>query len=306
MTSELFVNGHRAGGHVGGFVGFDVDITPWVTQGGENEILLRADNGYDPDVIPSQKSDFFIYGGITRDVWCITVPSRYIKRLAIATPVVSRQEATASIDVTLENGMRTAANARLTVTLLDRQGNEVVRSVRDVRMDPGTTTHSVPMPPVILPDLWSPSDPALYTARAALAFGGEQRDELRDRFGFRWYEFRDGGPFFLNGERLLLRGTHRHEEYAGYGAALPDTLHRKDMEMIKGVGANFVRLAHYPQDPEVYRACDELGILVWDELPWCRGGDGGRAVEGEYAKAPPRADHAEFQSPEHHPLVARE
>jgi beta-galactosidase len=92
--------------------------------------------------------------------------------------------------------------------------------------------------------------------------------------GFRWFEFKDNGPFFLNGKRVLIRGTHRHEEHAGVGAAMSNYQHRKDMESIKEMGANFVRLAHYPQDPEIYKACDELGLLVWDELPWCRGGLG--------------------------------
>ncbi len=64
------------------------------------------------------------------------------------------------------------------------------------------------------------------------------------------------------------------EEHAGVGAAMSNEQHRKDMESIKEMGANFVRLAHYPQDPEIYKACDELGLLVWDELPWCRGGMG--------------------------------
>jgi beta-galactosidase len=98
---------------------------------------------------------------------------------------------------------------------------------------------------------------------------------MEDRIGYRWFEFKEHGPFFLNGERLLLRGTHRHEDFAGFGPAMPDSLHRRDIQTIKEMGANFVRLAHYPQDPEVYRACDELGVLVWDELPWCRGGMGG-------------------------------
>jgi beta-galactosidase len=83
----------------------------------------------------------------------------------------------------------------------------------------------------------------------------------------------------LNGKPLLIRGTHRHEEHAGVGAALSNEQHRTDMKMIKDMGANFVRLGHYPQDPEVYKAADELGLLIWDELPWCRGGKGGQEWE---------------------------
>ncbi len=82
------------------------------------------------------------------------------------------------------------------------------------------------------------------------------------------------GPFKLNGERLLLRGTHRHEDHAGYAAAMPDDLLDQEMQLIKEVGANFIRLAHYQQSRRVLEHCDRLGILVWEEIPWCRAGVG--------------------------------
>src|ERR1035437_8434184 len=130
------------------------------------------------------------------------------------------------------------------------------------------------MPIVKNPVLWSPFLPELYTVEISLLEDGTVIDKISDHIGYRWYEFKEHGAFYLNGERLLLRGTHRHEELSGYGNALPDSLDRKDIRMINEMGANFIRLAHYPQAPEVYRACDELGILVWDENPWCRGGVG--------------------------------
>lgn len=114
----------------------------------------------------------------------------------------------------------------------------------------------------------------MYTAELKLYQNNALVDSYEVHYGYRWFEFKDYGGFYLNGERVLLRGTHRHEEHAGYGAAMPNKLHRRDIELLKEMGANFVRLGHYPQDPEVYKACNELGILVWDELPWCRGGVG--------------------------------
>jgi len=275
IKSDVYVNGVRAGGHIGGYVGFEVDMTPFVKKGENNIILVRADNSYDPDVIPSQKSDFCIYGGITRNVWLKVLPPQFIERTLIRTPSVDKTSAETTVDLSVVNTNGTERAGDLEVSLSDRSGREVARKSVRIRLSKGTTTCSVTMPRVKSPMLWSPSHPDLYCASVALRISGRVADVVTERYGYRWFEFRDHGPFFLNGERLLLRGTHRHEDFAGFANAMPDSLQRKDMEMIKEMGANFVRLAHYPQAPEVYRACDELGILVWDELPWCRGGMGG-------------------------------
>ena len=124
-------------------------------------------------------------------------------------------------------------------------------------------------------------------------------DEVSDRIGYRWFEFKEHGPFYLNGEKLILRGTHRHEDHAGMANALTNQQHRKDIEMIKEMGANFVRLAHYPQDPEIYKACDELGLLVWDELPWCRGGVG----NDEWKKNTTRLFEEQINQNYNHPSI---
>lgn len=97
------------------------------------------------------------------------------------------------------------------------------------------------------------------------------------RGGFRAFEFVRHGPFKLNGARLLLNGTHRHEDHAGVGPAMSDALLRKEMTMMKEMGVNFIRLGHYQQAEAVLDLCDELGLLVWEEIPWCRGGLGGEA-----------------------------
>jgi beta-galactosidase len=234
-----------------------------------------VDNSINPDIIPSQKSDFFIYGGLCRNVWLKEVPSTYISSIRISTGNVRRESASTTLRVDVTRAPENAGTFTLDAELLDGKGHAVSRRSLEHRIDPGVSTLVLEMPAVAKPDLWSPAHPALYTARVVLRGEGERSDTLSDRFGYRWFEFREHGPFFLNGERLLLRGTQRHEEYAGMGNALPDSLQRRDVLMAREMGANFLRLAHYPQAPEVYRACDELGILVWDELPWCRGGVGG-------------------------------
>jgi len=265
IKSSVFVNGQLAGGHIGGYIGFEIEITDYLDVG-ENEVIVKVDNGYDPQVIPSQKADFFIYGGITRDVWLKTVPRTFLSKIKISTNEVSVAASNVFAELIL-NG-RIEKNHRVRARLLDPAGNLVEE--KTVKASKQNILHFN----IQNPKLWGVDDPNLYSIEAVLMKGQTEIDQLDDRFGVRWFEFKENGPFFLNGKRLILRGTHRHEEHAGVGPAMTNEMHRKDMEMIKGMGANFVRLAHYPQDPEIYRACDELGILVWDELPWCRGGIG--------------------------------
>jgi beta-galactosidase len=126
------------------------------------------------------------------------------------------------------------------------------------------------------PELWSPDTPHLYRCRIGIASrSGEMVQE--ERFGIRKVEFVEHGCFWLNGERVLLRGTQRHADHAGVAAAMSDVQVREELQMIRATGANFLRLAHYQQDRLVLELCDELGLLVWEELPWCRAGVGGEA-----------------------------
>lgn len=274
MKADVFVNGKRAGGHVGGYVGFEVDITPFVKRG-KNVLLVKADNSIDQNVIPSQKSDFFLYGGITRNVWLKVLPQCYISSLRVNTPAVRKERASTSLVVEIQNTAGRIVQGEIEAIILDAKGNEVAKVVQRVNLHSGKSGVTLGLSDINKPSLWSPNHPTLYTAVVRLLASGKTMDSHSERFGYRWFEFKEHGPFYLNGERLLLRGTHRHEEWSGLGNALPDSLHRHEMKMIKEMGATFVRLGHYPQAREVYRACDELGLLVWDELPWCRGGMGG-------------------------------
>ncbi|WP_345192822.1 glycoside hydrolase family 2 protein [Algibacter agarivorans] len=268
ITSEVYVNGKKVGGHVGGYIGFTIDITEAISIG-SNIILVRADNGYDPEIIPSQKSDFFIFGGITRDVWLETLPDQYVSNLKITTPKVSASNAELQATVSVNNADNNS-NLKVKASLLDANGKSIKSSLFDIT----DNTSEINFKTIENPKLWGTDNPNLYTLLVELVENEMVKDKISDRVGFRWFEFKDHGAFYLNGKRLLLRGTHRHEEHAGVGAAMSNAQHRTDIELIKDMGANFVRLAHYPQDPEVYKACDELGLLVWDELPWCRGGLG--------------------------------
>lgn len=271
LQAQVYVNGQKAGAHIGGYVGFEIDITQFVKKGEKNEILVRADNGYNRDIIPSQKADFFIYGGITRDVFLKTVPTQHLAKVAVSTPKVSAEVATTNVKVKVHN-LQNETPLQLQCELIEKATGKVVLNTTSKNLT--SNEISVDLPVLENPTLWSPDAPNLYELQTKLVQNNQVIDELTETIGYRWYEFEENGPFFLNGKRLLIRGTHRHEEHAGYGMAVPNEIHRKDMEMIKEMGANYVRLGHYPQDPEVYKAANELGLILWDELPWCRGGVG--------------------------------
>ena len=267
LVTNVYVNGRLAGGHVGGYVGFEVDITQYITSGA-NWIYISVDNSPDRTIIPSQKADFFIFGGLIRDVWFETRDKVHINNILVRTPRVSTTSA--STEVSLH--MSEKAQGFIEISIYSKEGQKVSHT-KNFISDSKDFTFSLPK--IKKPKLWSPDNPSLYTLKATYSEPGSGiKDVIEKQIGYRFYKFNDNGPFFLNGVRTKLRGTHLHEEYAGYGAAMPDSLRIKDLKMIKDMGANFVRLAHYAQDPSVYRACDSLGLIVWDELPWCRGGIG--------------------------------
>ena len=268
ISTKVYVNGKEAGGHIGGYVGFTIDITKFI-NGGNNEVLVRVDNSYTIEIIPSQKSDFFIYGGITRDVWLLSMDKNHLDNLKITTPKVSSTAASLVVVASIKNA-KNLAGFSYSAQLTNPKGKVVATKKGTIS---GSTT-TIAFNEIKYPELWDINKPNLYTVNVSLLENGKIIDKMDDKVGFRWFEFKENGPFLLNGKRVLIRGTHRHEEHAGVGAAVSNEQHRKDMESIKEMGANFVRLAHYPQDPEIYKACDELGLLVWDELPWCRGGIG--------------------------------
>lgn len=279
METKVYVNGELAGEHIGGYLGFNIEITPYLKSSEANTVLVRVTNEYNPNLIPSQKSDFFIHGGITRDVWLKTLPDTFIERVQIDTPEVSAERATTALKVFVDTSGGRSESYKVAANIANSRGDTVLSAEGEFKGSEDGVV-DLTFEPISSPALWSPDSPNLYTMNVELVdAGGDVVHSSREKFGYRWFEMRPGQGFFVNGKRMLIRGTHRHEETAGLGAALSNEMHWQDMKLIKDLGANFVRLAHYPQDPEVYRAADELGLVLWDELPWCRGGKGGEEWE---------------------------
>lgn len=135
MKADVFVNGKQAGGHVGGYLGFEIDITAFLKRGSANTFHVKVDNSVDPDVIPSQKSDFFLYGGIVRNVWLKRVPASYLSGLKVKTSQVSREKAGTQIEVAIVNTTDKPVNAILDVSIVDNSRVNVAQSSSEARID---------------------------------------------------------------------------------------------------------------------------------------------------------------------------
>jgi beta-galactosidase len=283
QKTEIFVANTKVGQHVGGYDEFAVDITEAAVQAlkdpeakGAVRLAIRCDNSRDLEMMPSILSDFNLYGGLYRYVNLIYLPAISLERIHIDPKVQSGLPAEISVKARLYNPSFFKDEVRLTMRILDPGGSAIHTASQTLAPWDGERElwkHQLPDP-----QLWGPSSPALYHCEVNLAsVHGEMR--ANERFGFRSFEFMAHGPFKLNGQRLLIRGTQRHEDHAGLGCAMTEELIRQEMMLIKDVGANFIRLGHYQQSRIVLDMCDELGIMVWEEIPWCRSGIGGEAFQ---------------------------
>lgn len=273
-ASELRVNGSAPMTHAGGYSSFCYDVTPLVREG-DNEIRMFVDNSR-RDVAPLS-ADFTFWGGIYRDVWLISTELQHFDLCDNAsagvyvTPVnVSAEKASLKVKSRLVNDDSRRADVKLLVSLLDESGNQVVGKSRKVRLPgAGTTVVESFFPEIKNPKLWTPETPTLYSLSVSLVDvrSGKKLDETEIPVGFRWFSFDGSEGFKLNGKPYKLRGINRHQDLAPLGVALDDEAHRRDMRLLKDLGCNFVRLAHYQQDDAVLDECDRLGLIVWEEIP---------------------------------------
>ncbi|RYG52677.1 MAG: DUF4982 domain-containing protein [Chitinophagaceae bacterium] len=279
QEAEVFVNGKKAGHHLGGYTGFYIPLSPFLIFDGKeniNEILVKVDNSYNADLAPLS-ADFTFYGGLYRDVFLIAanpVHFRFDEKgsqsVFITTPTVNANDAELNVRGEISNTGKSIANVEIISILKDRQGKVISLQKNRQSLSPGISSAlQQKLPPIRQPHLWSPEDPYLYTLTVTIndATSGKQLDEYSHSVGFRWFSFDADKGFFLNGKPYKLVGASRHQDYAGLGNAVPDELARKDIALLKEMGGNFLRVAHYPQDPSVLEACDRLGILASVEIP---------------------------------------
>ncbi|MCF8381556.1 MAG: glycoside hydrolase family 2 protein [Bacteroidales bacterium] len=283
QKTKVWIYDQLVGSHIGGYDEFTIDITDAVqdflsqkelTASFRNMIplVVRVDNSRDLEMIPSDLSDFNLYGGLYRKVSLIRVPGISLERVQISSKTdVKNKKAEISIKTELYNPDTIKQVVSLKYTISDPDLKNIASGTIEKLVSKAEEIEiKVDLKKITL---WDVKNPALYSLELQLT-GSEGTDIIKEKFGLRDFEFVPHGPFFLNGERIFLRGTHRHEDHAGYAQAMPEKLVRQEMEMMKEMGVNFIRLGHYQQDKFVLELCDELGIMVWEEIPWCRGGLG--------------------------------
>ena len=251
QSATVWVGSQCIGTHTGGYDEFSFDITDAVQHLASTDstagvpIAVMCDNSPNLERAPSDLSDFCLFGGLYRHVNLVYLPALALDTVHVLPAVVPDGAAEVSVRARIYNPANTAAACNITVAILDAAGQPVHSSTRTLQ--PWQNFADIASFRVPNPQLWSPDSPHLYSCRVTLANSTGQ-SQLDERFGIRTTEFVERGPFKLNGKRVLLRGTHRHADHAGVAAAMSDDLVRQEMQLIREMGANFIRLAHYQQD----------------------------------------------------------
>lgn len=255
-SAAVFLNDKEICTHDGGYSTFRVNITKVLEE--ENYLVVKVDNSVNTRVYP-QKADFTFYGGIYRDVELLTVSKEHFELDHFGGPGIKITPEVKGNDarILVETWTNTDEGEVL-VTLLDADGKTAASSkgkkaelfVENVHLWDGVR------------------DPYLYTVKAQLQKEGKTVDEITSTCGVRTFEFRPKEGFYLNGRAYPLRGVSRHQDFKGIGNAITKEHHDRDMELIREVGANTIRLAHYQHDQYFYDLCDRYGMVVWAEIPY--------------------------------------
>lgn len=264
QQAVVYVNGQKAAEHEGGYSAFRADITDLCAADGENLLAINVSNEYRSNIYP-QHADFTFYGGLYRGVNLISVPNTHFDLDDYGGPGIRvtprpTQDGGAVFDI-VTRVEHADENFTVQFSIRDAQGREVACAVRPA----DSPNISIPLAQA---ELWSPEHPDLYTVTASLLRRNEVFDELTIRSGVRSFFCSPQDGFFLNGKATPLRGVSRHQDRLYQGNALTREEHYEDARIIKELGANAIRLAHYQHSQDFYDACDELGFVVWAEIPF--------------------------------------
>jgi beta-glucuronidase len=247
FTTTVYLNGQALGQHRGGYTPFNFEVTD-LLEDGDNDLVVRVDNTLDMSSVPTRRTDWWQYGGITRDVSLVSVPVTFVRQFQVwlADHDTGEIRGWAQLD-----GAGAGIEVALAIPELDVADTAITNA--DGRASFTLSAR---------PQLWTPEQPRLYEVSVTAA-----DDTSRDQVGFRTVR-RDGGRILLNGQPIFLRGISMHEETVlRQGVATGRADAEAQFALAKQLGANFVRLAHYPHNEHTVRLADEMGFMLWSEVP---------------------------------------
>lgn len=271
--SDVYFNNVHLGEHKGGYSIFRYDVTDLIKFDEKNILKVKADNTVVDDVYPLM-ADFTFYGGIYRDVNLVITENIHFDLMDhgstgvyISQDKVTKEAASLTIKAKVVSHLDEECAVRVVADILDAEGKIVKYTAKDFMINEDA---EVTLPVTIEnPTLWDGiENPYLYNVNVRIEKHNDVIDELNISTGLRFFEFDAKKGFFLNGKHMKLQGVSRHQDKYGKGWALTKEDHDLDMQLIKEVGANSIRLAHYQHDQYFYDLCDREGMIIWAEIPF--------------------------------------
>ena len=282
-SCEVYINGKKAASHKCGYTAFTTDISDYVSYGGENILTVKVNSREDQNIPPfGFVIDYMTYGGIYRDVYLDVKETAYLKDIFVFTKQAERYAdengflhcKRSELDSVIEVvGAKPGMIIRQSLT--DREEKHVLGEYEFDPVEENAEAYKVELRHRTGDvRLWDTDAPKLYCVKTELIENGVVLDERTDRYGYRKAVFRKDG-FYLNGKKLKIRGLNRHQSFPYVGYAMPESVQKNDADILKyELGLNAVRTSHYPQSGYFLDRCDEVGLLVFTELPgWQHIGD---------------------------------
>ena len=273
-SSRVWVNSKYIGTYKGGFTPFSFEVTDMVRMNGDNLVAVEVDSHEQPEIPPfGYQVDYLTFGGIYREAWLRIVQATYIENI-FARPVdVLSMQPNLDVDVLIDSAAAEQVSISIEVSIRD-ENRVVAITHREIEARAGKSKWAVSLSGLDGIRLWTLEDPKLYEVHVRLAQGNRTLDIDTRRVGFRSAVFTEHG-FEFNGKPLKLRGLNRHQTFPYVGSAMPRRVQRRDAQILKReLKCNIVRTSHYPPSRHFLDACDELGLLVMEEIPgWQHVGD---------------------------------
>lgn len=267
----VWLNGHLVGGWPYGYNSWRLDLTPYVVAGGENQLAIRVDN-------PNYSARWYPGAGIYRNVWLVKTNPVHIGQYGtfITTKDISKTSATAELAVTVDNTSQTDATVDVITRLyaLDHEGRKSQKTItsfatQSIKIAKGDNATIHGTAAIKNPRLWGPpptQKPNLYVAVTTILQDGKPIDSYETRFGIRSLEFNPDKGFFVNGEHIRIKGVNQHHDLGALGAAFHTRAAERQLELLREMGCNAIRMSHNPPAPELLELTDRMGFLVIDEI----------------------------------------